>query len=119
MTTDNSIQNSVQDLAKPDEDKLIISKIEPIIFQAGGKPYTQLELNKAAPFLHVQKIVGKVVDSVNSNVIDTLNTTLKAEQAKVTKLVSTIGSETAGLIKEINDIRSLLEPPPMDSPEFL
>jgi hypothetical protein len=30
-----------------------------------------------------------------------------------------VGDETRGLVKEINDIKSLLEPPPMDSPELL
>ncbi len=59
-----------------------------------------------------------MTDSINSNVIDTLNTVLEAERTKVITLISKVGDETEGLIKEINDLKSSLEPPPMDAPEF-
>ncbi|WP_264377575.1 MULTISPECIES: hypothetical protein [unclassified Wolbachia] len=120
MTTDNSVQNSAQNLARAGngEDKPIISKIEPIIFMATGDPYTDDQLKKFAPFSHVQNIIGKVTNNMN-NIIDILNTTLKAEQTKVITLIGTVGDENSGLIKTINDLKSELEPPPMDTPEFI
>ncbi|MBA8758524.1 hypothetical protein HCR18_05850 [Wolbachia pipientis] len=120
MTTNNSIQNSAQNLARAvnREEKPIINKIESIIFTAKGTSYAESQLKQLAPFSHVQNIVGKVTDSINSNVIDTLNTVLEAERTKVITLISKVGDETGGLIKEINDLKSSLEPPPMDAPEF-
>uniref|UniRef100_A0AAU7YM76 Uncharacterized protein n=1 Tax=Wolbachia endosymbiont of Oeneis ivallda TaxID=3171168 RepID=A0AAU7YM76_9RICK len=120
MTIDNSVQNSTQNLARTDsgESKPIISKIDSIKFTADGKPYTENQLKRPAPFSHVEKIIGKVTDNMN-NMIDILNTTLKAEQTKVTKLINTVGDKDNGLVKTINDLESKLEPPPMDTPEFI
>lgn len=113
--------NNAQDIVRTDsgESRSIISKIEPIIFTSKGTSYTAHQLKQPAPFSHVQNLVGKVTDSINSNVIDILNSTLEAERAKVTSLTSKIGNETEGLIKEINDLKSSLEPPPMDAPELI
>ncbi|BET30203.1 MAG: hypothetical protein ABS251_02170 [Wolbachia endosymbiont of Ephestia elutella] len=116
MTIDDSVQNLAR--ANNGEGESIISKIEPIKFTASGKPYTDDQLKRAAPFTHVQNIIGKVTDSMN-NVIDILNTILKTEQAKVTVLISQVGDENEGLIREINDLKSSLEPPPMDASEFM
>lgn len=120
MTIDNSVQNSTQNLAgiNSEGSKLIMSKIDPIKFTASGTPYTEDQLKRPAPFSHVQNIIGKVTDNMN-NMIDILNTTLKAEQTKVTTLVNTVGDEHDGLIKTINDLKSELEPPPMDAPTLM
>ncbi|WP_264336474.1 MULTISPECIES: hypothetical protein [unclassified Wolbachia] len=120
MTIDNSVQNSTQNLAgiNSEGSKPIMSKIDPIKFTASGTPYTADQLKRPAPFSHVQNIIGKVTDNMN-NMIDILNTTLKAEQTKVITLIGTVGDENSGLIKTINDLKSELEPPPMDAPEFI
>jgi len=120
MTIDNSVQNSTQNLTgiNSEGSKPIISKIDPIKFTASGTPYTADQLKRPAPFSHVQNIIEKVTNSING-MIDKLNTTLKGEQTKVTSLMDTVGDENSGLIKTINDLKSELEPPPMDAPEFI
>jgi hypothetical protein len=72
------------------------------------------------------KLIGKVEVKIkpkgfdnNSKSIDQLSNAIAEEKSRLDELIVKVDANYEGLVKEINDIKSLLEPPPMDSPELL
>ncbi|QOD38789.1 hypothetical protein [Candidatus Wolbachia massiliensis] len=118
MTIDQDLQNDIQNFASEGTEQKI-GNIGPFTLKSGGKALTEQQLKAVVRGSHVQNIVDDMTKDVNETFISQLNTILIEERGKIAKLIQDVGDDESGLIKEINDIKSLLEPLPMDSPVFL
>ncbi|OJH31099.1 hypothetical protein [Wolbachia endosymbiont of Armadillidium vulgare] len=117
MRTDKSLQNNVQGFATENNEQKV-NIIGPFKLKSQGKNFTEQQLTRAIVGAHVQNVINEMVDSINQNLIDKLNTILTDEEKKVAKLIEDVGDQKSGLVKDLSDLKQAFEniAPPLAAP---
>ncbi|WP_341813357.1 hypothetical protein [Wolbachia endosymbiont (group B) of Germaria angustata] len=100
-------ENSQNLLQSANNEEQLISALGLITLKTGTDKDIQ-DFKKAVSGDTVKKAVNQLVNNINEQLISSLNTKLREEQAKVVSLQDIIGNESKGLQKDLADLTAKL-----------
>ncbi|MDG7053479.1 MAG: hypothetical protein LKM45_06440 [Wolbachia endosymbiont of Alcedoecus sp.] len=100
----NEVYSNIGNSTSKQQEGQIIKNIDLVTLKTGTDKDVE-DLKKAASGHTVKKVVDKLVQDINKEIVSILNTELQTTRAKNQSLKDIIGDSEAGLVKDLKDLK--------------